>query len=71
MRRYLVRLKRVGEAQLISGSTLKGRFVYIRYFPVRGINGEYLGSIEVTQDITDIKELEGERRLLDEEDRSK
>lgn len=45
----------------------KGRFIYIRYFPVRDVNGRYLGTIEVTQDITDIKELKGERRLLDEE----
>ncbi|MBS7644612.1 MAG: DUF438 domain-containing protein [Candidatus Bathyarchaeia archaeon] len=49
----------------------KDRFIYIRYFPVRGIHGEYLGTIEVTQDITDIKELKGERRLLDEGYKSK
>ncbi|MDI6808657.1 MAG: PAS domain-containing protein [Candidatus Eisenbacteria bacterium] len=42
---------------------LKGRLVYIRYFPVRR-NGEYLGTLEVTQDITDIKKIEGEKRLL-------
>ncbi len=45
----------------------KGRFIYIRYFAVRDTNGEYLGTLEVTQDITEIKKLEGERRLLDEE----
>jgi DUF438 domain-containing protein len=27
-------------------------------------NGEYLGCLEVTQDITDIKNIEGEKRLL-------
>jgi DUF438 domain-containing protein len=43
---------------------LKGRLVYIRYFAVRK-NGEYLGTLEVTQDITDIKKIEGEKRLLD------
>jgi len=43
---------------------LKDRLIYIRYFPVRGRNGEYLGCLEVTQDITDIKRLEGEKRLL-------
>jgi len=42
---------------------LKGRLVYIRYFAVRK-NGEYLGTLEVTQDITDIKKIEGEKRLL-------
>jgi len=49
----------------------KGKFVYIRYIPVRDVHGRYLGTVEVTQDITNIKGLEGERRLLDEEDRSK
>lgn len=43
---------------------LKGRLIYIRYFAVRK-DGEYLGTIEVTQDITDIKKIEGEKRLLD------
>jgi len=42
-----------------------GRFIHIRYFPVRSREGEYLGVLEVTQDITEIKELEGEKRLLD------
>ena len=44
---------------------LKGRLVYIRYFAIRDGEGTYKGTIEVSQDITDIKELEGERRLLD------
>lgn len=43
---------------------LNGRLIYIRYFAVRK-NGEYLGTIEVTQDITNIKKIEGEKRLLD------
>ena len=43
---------------------LKGRLIYIRYFPVRGKEGEYLGCLEVTQDITEIKKIEGEKRLL-------
>jgi DUF438 domain-containing protein len=33
---------------------------------VRDKNGNYLGCIEVTQDITKIKKIEGEKRLLDE-----
>ncbi|MEM2905122.1 MAG: PAS domain-containing protein, partial [Candidatus Bathyarchaeia archaeon] len=44
--------------------SFKGRFVYIRYFPVWGRNGDYLGCLEVSQDITDIKQLQGEKRLL-------
>jgi PAS domain S-box-containing protein len=44
---------------------LKGRKLYIRYFAVRDKTGKYLGTLEVTQDITDIKKIEGERRLLE------
>ena len=44
---------------------LKGRKVYIRYFAVRDKAGEYLGTLEVTQDITDIQKIEGQKRLLD------
>ena len=43
----------------------QGRLVYIRYFPVRNKEGEFLGVLEVTQDVTKIKKLEGEKRLLD------
>ena len=42
-----------------------GKFVYIRYFPVRNEKGEFLGIMEVTQDITHIKRLSGEKRLYD------
>ena len=38
--------------------------VYIRYFAVRNKDGRYLGTLETTQDITEIKKIEGERRLL-------
>jgi DUF438 domain-containing protein len=41
------------------------RVVHIRYFPLYDVAGDYKGVIEVTQDITEIKNLEGERRLLD------
>lgn len=43
-----------------------GKLVYIRYFPVRGKSGEYLGTVEVTQDIEPIQRISGERRLLDD-----
>ena len=46
---------------------MAGKTVYIRYFPVRDKAGEYLGTLEVTQDITQIRSIEGEKRLLDEE----
>ena len=44
---------------------MKNRLIHIRYFAVRDKNGKYLGTMEVTQDITDIKEIQGEKRLLD------
>ena len=44
---------------------MKNRLIYIRYFAVRNRDGEYLGTLEVTQDITEIKKIEGEKRLLD------
>ena len=44
---------------------LNGRKLYIRYFGVRDKNGRYLGTAEVTQDITEIQKIEGEKRLLD------
>lgn len=40
------------------------RLVHIRYYPVRDKKGQYLGCLEVTQDITDIKKIEGQKRLL-------
>lgn len=45
---------------------MKGRFIHIRYFAVRDEHGEYQGTLEVTQDITHIRTLEGEKRLLDD-----
>lgn len=38
--------------------------IYIRYFPVRDGAGDYVGCLEVTQDIAPIKKIEGEKRLL-------
>jgi len=44
--------------------SLKGMLVYIRYFAVRNHSGEYLGTLEVTQNIKPIQELTGEKRLM-------
>ncbi|MGB9776190.1 MAG: DUF438 domain-containing protein [Anaerolineae bacterium] len=46
---------------------MQGRFIHIRYFPLRDERGDYRGALEVVQDVTDIRALEGERRLLDAE----
>ena len=43
----------------------KERLIYIRYFAVRDADKNYKGVIEMSQDITDIKKIEGEKRLLD------
>lgn len=44
---------------------MNGRLLLISYYAVRDDNGEFVGTLEATQDVTDIKSLEGERRLLD------
>mgnify|MGYP001568579725 FL=1 len=43
----------------------KGHKISIRYIAVRNAKGAYKGTLEVTQDITWLSSLEGERRLLD------
>ncbi|TAN44128.1 MAG: DUF438 domain-containing protein [Nitrospirae bacterium] len=43
---------------------MKGRFVHIRYFAVRDAEGTYKGTLEVSQDVTDIRSLNGQKRLL-------
>jgi uncharacterized protein len=45
---------------------MQGMFVHIRYFAIRDENGTYRGTIEVTQNLTPLRALEGERRLLDD-----
>ena len=45
--------------------TLKDRFIHIRYFAIYDRKGEYRGVVEVSQDVTDIRALKGQRRLLD------
>ena len=44
---------------------MNGKFIHIRYFPVYDNTGNYKGVIEVSQEISQIKKLEGQRRLLD------
>ncbi|MCX7548517.1 PAS domain-containing protein [Xanthomarina sp. F1114] len=43
----------------------KGQIIYIRYFAIRDQNKVYKGVIEMSQDITEIQKLEGQKRLLD------
>lgn len=43
----------------------KGKFIHIRYFAIRDDEGSYKGVIEVSQDVTHIRGLTGQQRLLD------
>lgn len=47
---------------------MKGHQLLIQYFPVRDEAGKYRGVVEVSQEITEIRQLQGEKRLLDWED---
>jgi uncharacterized protein len=42
----------------------KDKYVYIRYFAVRDEKGTYMGTLEFTQNIAPIKEIDGEKRIL-------
>jgi len=44
---------------------IQGKMIYIKYFAIKDKDGKYIGTLEVTQDITEIKKIEGEKRLLD------
>jgi DUF438 domain-containing protein len=44
---------------------MQGKFILIRYFAVRDADGKYRGCLEVSQDVTSIRKLEGQKRLLD------
>lgn len=44
---------------------MNGKKIHIRYFPVLGPHGDYLGCLETVQDVTAIQQLAGQKRLLD------
>jgi len=44
---------------------MKGKFILIKYYAVRDSNGKYRGTLEVSQDVTEIRKIEGQKRLLD------
>jgi DUF438 domain-containing protein len=41
-----------------------GNFILIEYYALRDENGEYLGTLEISQDLTEARSLEGEQRIL-------
>jgi uncharacterized protein len=44
---------------------MKGEFILIQYFAIRNQNGTYKGVLEVSQEVSEIRQLEGEKRILD------
>jgi len=45
---------------------MRGRKVLIEFYALRDEKGRYIGCMECTRDVTDIQNLQGEKRLLDE-----
>jgi DUF438 domain-containing protein len=43
---------------------MQGKFIHIDYFALRNENDEYLGTLEVSQDLTEKRVLTGEQRIL-------
>ena len=43
---------------------LNNRLIYIRYFPLYDDEDKYVGCLEISQDITDMQKIKGEKRLL-------
>jgi uncharacterized protein len=43
---------------------MRGKFIYIEYYALRDENGDYLGTLEVSQDLTEYRKLEGEQRIV-------
>ena len=41
-----------------------GRMIHIEYFALRDSNGDYLGTLEVSKDLTEYRALQGEQRIL-------
>jgi DUF438 domain-containing protein len=44
---------------------LGGKFIHIEYFAMRDNDGNYLGTLEVSQDLTEKRKIKGQQRLLD------
>ena len=43
---------------------MKGQFIHICYYALHGENNEYMGTLEVSQNLTELRRLEGEKRIL-------
>jgi DUF438 domain-containing protein len=45
---------------------MNGKFIHISYYAIRDAKGVYRGTLEVTQDLTHLREIQGEKRLLED-----
>ena len=52
------------EQQAAFWINIGGRFIHIEYVALQTKQGEYMGTLEVSQDLTEKRQLEGEQRLL-------
>jgi len=43
---------------------MQNKFIHIEYFALRNESGEYLGTLEVSQDLAEKRSLQGEQRIL-------
>jgi hypothetical protein len=43
---------------------MKGQFIHICYYALHDDNNEYMGTLEVSQNLTELRKLEGEKRIL-------
>jgi len=62
--RILSDFKSGKEDQCAFWINMKDRFIHIEYFAMRDDQGVYLGCLEVSQDLTEKRQLQGERRIL-------
>ncbi len=62
--KILIDFKHGSQSSAAFWINMQGRFIYIEYFALRDKAGQYLGTIEFTQDLTGLRKLEGEQRLL-------
>jgi DUF438 domain-containing protein len=43
---------------------MKGQFIHICYYALNGEDKEYMGTLEVSQNLTELRQLKGEKRIL-------
>ena len=62
----IVQSFRTGEKDVASFWFHMGsKFILINYYAVRNANKEYKGTLEVSQEISEIQNISGDRKLLD------